>query len=101
MALASVPALKGTIHEKMVVASVDGQEIGLTAVEDGRIAATAVNPASMVHMMALAIGRFIVLNEEKIDAVPPEIPLPTPLVSKEAGNLARIRDLADPKHALL
>jgi len=101
MALASVPALKGTVHEKMVVASVDGQEIGLAAVEDGRIGATAINPASMVHMMSLVIGRFIVLNEEKIDDVPLEIPLPTPLVSKEAGNLARIRYLADPKHALV
>lgn len=101
MALASVPALKGTIHEKMVVASVDGQEIGLAAVEDGRIAATTINPASMVHMMALVIGRFIAVNGEKIDDVPPEFPLPAPLVSKEAGNLARIRYLADPKHALV
>jgi len=101
MALASVPALKGTIHEKMVIASVDGQEIGLAAVEDGRIAATTINPASMVHMMSLVIGRFIVVNGEKIDDVPPEIPLPTPLVSKEAGNLARVRYLADPRHGLV
>jgi len=101
MALASIPALEGTIHKDMVVTSVDGQEIGLAAVEDGRIAATAVNPASAVHMMALAIGRYIVINGEKIDDVPDEFPLPTPLVSKEAGNLARIRYLADPKHALV
>ena len=69
--------------------------------EDGRIAATTINPASMVHMMSLVIGRFIVVNGEKIDDVPPEIPLPTPLVSKEVGNLARVRYLADPRHGLV
>jgi len=101
MALACIPALKGTVHEKMVITAVDGQEVGLTAVRDGRLAATAVNPTSMIHMMSLVVGQFIVRNAEKLTDVPLEIPLPNPLVSKEAGNLDAMFYMSDVKHCLV
>ena len=101
MALACVPALKGTIHEKMIVTSVDGQAEGLGGIRDGRIAATAVNPTSTLHMTSVVIGQFIARNKEKLNDVPLHISLPSPLVSKEAGNLDAMFYMSDPKHCLV
>jgi len=101
MALACVPALPGTEHENMVVTAVDGQVGGLTGVKEGKLGATSVNPAGMIHGWAVVIGQFIVRNREKIDDLPLEIVLPSPLVSKEAGNLDAMFYLTDEKHCLL
>jgi len=101
MALASIRALKGTPHEKMIVTACDGQEVGLTAVGDGRLAATTVNPTCMIHMMSLVVGQFICRNKEQFDDLPARIPLPCPLVSKEAGNIDAMFYLSDPKHCLM
>jgi len=101
MALACAPALKGTPHEKMVITAIDGQKDGLMGVRDDRLAATAVNPTCMIHMMAVVVGQFICRNQEKIEDLPVEIPLPCPLVSKEAGNLEAMFYLSDPKHCLV
>ena len=101
MALACVPALKGTPHEKMVVTGVDGQEDGLNGVRDGRLAATTLNPSSLVHMTSLVIGQFIVRNKETVADLPLEIPLPTPLVSKETGNIDAMLYMSGPKHCLV
>jgi ribose transport system substrate-binding protein len=101
MALACVPALAGTIHEKMVITAVDGQKEGLDAVRSGALAATTVNPVCLIHMTSLVVGQFIVRNQEPIDAVPLEIVTPGPLVSRESGNLEAMLYLADPKHCLV
>lgn len=101
MALACVPALEGTIHKDMVITAVDGQKEGLTAVADGRLAATTVNPVCLIHMTALVIGQFIVRNQEPVDALPLEIITPGPLVSKETGNLQAMQYLADPRHCMV
>ena len=101
MALACVPAIEGTKHAKMVVTGVDGQEDGLNGVRDGRLAATTINPSSMVHMTALVVGQFIVRNQEKVADLPLEIPLPTPLVSKETGNIDAMLYMSGPKHCLV
>ncbi len=101
MALACLPALEGTPHEKMVVTAVDGQKEGLAAIREGTLAATTVNPVCLIHMTALAIGQFIVRNGEKVDQLPLEIITPGPLVSQEAGNLDAMLYLADPKHCLV
>jgi ribose transport system substrate-binding protein len=101
MALACVPALAGTKHEGMVITSVDGQVAGLTGVKEGKLGATSVNPAGMIHGWAVMIGQFIVRNQEKIDDLPLEITVPSPLVSKEAGNLEAMFYLTDAKHCLV
>jgi len=101
MALACVPALKGTPHEKMVVTAVDGQKEGLEGIRGGRLAATTVNPVCLIHMTALALGQFIVRNKEAVDAVPAQIITPGPLVSRESGNLDAQLYLADPRHCLV
>ena len=101
MALACVPALAGTRHEKMVVTGVDGQKAGLSGVRDGQLAATSVNPTCMIHGYSLILGQFIVRNGEKIDEVPRQILLPCPLVSKESGNLEAMFFLSDPRHCLV
>jgi len=102
MALACTPALKkNSPHEGMVMTAVDGQKKGLAAVRDGVLAATSVNPTCMIHMMALVVGQFIVRNGETIDDVPLHIPLPGPLVTKEAGNIEAMFYLSDPKHCLV
>jgi len=101
MALACVPALAGTKHKDMVITSVDGQNEGLTAVRDGRLAATVVNPSSMLHMTSLVVGQFIVRNGEKADDLPLEITLPSTLVSRESGNIDAMFYLSDLKHCLL
>jgi ribose transport system substrate-binding protein len=101
MALACVPALNGSRHAGMVITAVDGQEAGLTAVRDGKLAATVVNPTSMIHGWSLTIGQFIVRNDEKIDDVPLEITCPSPLVAQELGNVDAMLYLADPRHCLV
>jgi len=101
MALACVPALAGTRHEKMVITAVDGQKDGLNGVRDGRLAATTVNPTAMIHMMGLVIGQFIVRNREPLDQVPLDIPLPCPLVARDTGNLDAMFFLSDPRHSLI
>lgn len=101
MALACLPALKGTPHEAMVVTAVDGQKEGLAAVRDGALAATTVNPVCLIHMTSLVIGQFIVRNQEPIEQVPLEIVTPGPLVSRESGNLEAMLYLADPLHCLV
>ncbi|NUQ60969.1 MAG: sugar ABC transporter substrate-binding protein [Pirellulales bacterium] len=101
MALACTPALAGSRHEKMVVTAVDGQKAGLTGVRDGLLAATSVNPTCMIHGYSLIVGQFIVRNKEKIDEVPKQIILPSPLVSKESGNLDAMFFLSDPRHCLV
>ena len=68
---------------------------------DGRLAATTENPTSMIHMMGLVVGQFIVRNREPIDEVPVEIPLPCPLVAKDTGNLEAMFYLSDPRHCLI
>ena len=101
MALASAPALRGTIHKDMVIAAVDGQKQGLTGVREGQIACTATNPVCQIHQFALVIGQFIARNNEKIEDLPVEIMLPSVLVSKEAGNLDAMFYLSDPKHCMM
>jgi ribose transport system substrate-binding protein len=101
MALACHPALANSIHKNMVITAVDGQKEGLSGVRDGRLAATAVNPTCMLHMLGLVIGQFLVRNQEKVDEVPLEIPCACPLVSREAGNLEAMFYLSDPKHCLV
>jgi ribose transport system substrate-binding protein len=101
MALACYPALAGTRHEKLVITAVDGQKDGLCGVRDGRLAATTVNPTSMIHMMGLVVGQFIARNHEPIDQVPLNIPLPCPLVAKDADNLDAMFYLSDPRHCLI
>jgi ribose transport system substrate-binding protein len=101
MALASIPALKGTPHEGMVVAAVDAQKQGLTGVREGLLACTATNPGCQIHQLALVIGQFIARNGEKIEDLPIEITLPTILVSKEAGNLDAILYLSNPTHCVM
>ncbi len=101
MALAAIEALKGSRHEGMVVTAVDGQKEGLTAIRDGRLAATTVNPVCLIHMTSLVIGQFIVRNKEKVEDLPQRIVTPGPLVSKETGNLEAQLYLADPKHCLV
>jgi len=101
MALACYPALAGTIHQKMVITAVDGQKEGLTGVRDGRLAATTVNPTCMLHSWALIVGQFLVRNREKIEDVPLEIQCPSPLVSKDSGNLDAMFWLSDPKHCMV
>jgi len=101
MALACVPALANTLHKNMVITAVDGQKDGLSGVRDGRLAATTVNPTCMIHVWSLVIGRFIVLNGEKLDGLPLEIPCPCPLVSKDSGNLDAMFYLSDPRHCMV
>jgi ribose transport system substrate-binding protein len=102
MALGSIPALKGTIHEKTVVVAVDGQRDGLDAVKNGVLAATTVNPVCRIHQTALFLGQFIVRNKEKLDSVPLEIITPGPLVT---GDNPRVLEamyyLADPAHCIV
>lgn len=101
MALACVPALKGTPHDKMIVTAVDGQREGLEGIRDGRLAATTVNPVCLIHMTALALGQFIVRNGEGVEELPREIITPGPLVSLDTGNLEAQLYLADPRHCLV
>lgn len=101
MALACIPGLAGTVHQKMVVTAVDGQKEGLTGLREGKLAATTVNPTCMLHSWALIVGQFIVRNREKIEDVPLEIPCPSPLVAKETGNLDAMFWLSDPKHCMV
>ena len=101
MALACLPALRNTIHEKMVVTAVDGQKEGLQAVRDRGLAATTVNPVCLIHKTALEIGQFIVRNSESVDEAPLEIITPGPLVSRESGNLDAMLYLADPRHCMV
>jgi hypothetical protein len=85
----------------MVITAVDGQEQGLTAVRDGELAATVVNPSGMIHAWSLIIGQFIVRNGEQVDDLPLEIICPSTLVARETGNLEAILYLADPRHGLI
>lgn len=101
MALACVPAIRGTIHEKMVITAVDGQKEGLLAIADGSLAATTVNPVCLIHMTSLVLGQFIARNKEQADQVPLEIVTPGPLVSRESGNLEAMLYLADPAHCMV
>lgn len=102
MALASVPALKGTIHEKMLVAAVDGQKEGLDAVKNGVLAATSVNPVCRIHRTALFLGQFFARNKEKIDQAPMEIITPGPLVTLDnPRTLEAMYYLADPTHCIV
>jgi ribose transport system substrate-binding protein len=101
MALACLPALEGTVHEKMVVTAVDGQKEGLAAIREGKLAATTVNPVCLIHMTALVMGQFIARNKEPVESVPLEIITPGPLVSLDTGNLPAMLYLADPRHCLV
>ncbi|MBS0205290.1 MAG: sugar ABC transporter substrate-binding protein [Planctomycetes bacterium] len=102
MALASVPALKGTIHEKMLVAAVDGQKEGLDAVKNGVLAATSVNPVCRIHRTALFLGQFFARNKETMDQAPMEIITPGPLVTLDSPRtLEAMYYLADPTHCIV
>ncbi len=102
MALASAPAIKGTIHKDMQIVAVDGQKEGLEAVQNGVLAATTVNPVCRIHRTSLFIGQFIARNGEKVDTVPMEVITPGPLCSKDHPNdLAAMFYLADPTHCIV
>ncbi len=102
MALASVPALKGTIHEKMLVVAVDGQKAGLDAVKNGVLAATSVNPVCRIHRTALFLGQFFARNKETMEQAPLEIITPGPLVIPETPRvLEAMYYLADPMHCIV
>lgn len=102
MALASIPALKGTIHEKMLVAAVDGQKEGLDAVKNGVLAATSVNPVCRIHRTALFLGQFFARNKESVDQAPLEIITPGPLVTLDSPRtLEAMYYLADPAHCIV
>ena len=102
MALGAIPALKGTIHEKMVVVAVDGQKDGLDAIKNGSLAASAVNPVCRIHQTSLFLGQFIARNKEKMESVPLEIITPGPLVTADDPRaLEAMYYLADPLHCLV
>ncbi|HLJ11479.1 MAG TPA: sugar ABC transporter substrate-binding protein [Planctomycetaceae bacterium] len=102
MALACLPALKDSIHHKMVVTAVDGQKEGLLAVREGQLAATTVNPVCLIHQTSLIVGQFIVRNQEPVDSLPLEIVTPGPLVSLERKNiLDAMFYLSDPQHCMV
>ena len=102
MALGAIPALKGTIHEKMLVVAVDGQKEGLDAIKNGVLAASAVNPVCRIHQTALFLGQFIARNKEQIDSLPLEIITPGPLVTAENPRvLEAMYYLADPVHCIV
>ncbi len=101
MALACVPALNGTRHASMVVTAVDGQQAGLAAVRDGKLAATVVEPTGMIYAWSLIIGQFIVRGGEQVDDLPMEVICPSPLVAREIGNIDAMLYLADPSHCLI
>lgn len=102
MALGSIPALKGTIHEKMVVVGVDGQKDGLDGVKNGLLAATSVNPVCRIHQTALLLGLFISRNKEAIQTIPLEIITPGPLVTADNPLvLEAMYYLADPLHCIV
>jgi ribose transport system substrate-binding protein len=101
MALACIPALANSIHRDMAITAVDGQKEGLTAVRDGSLAATTVNPVCRIHRTALTIGQFIVRNQESLDEVPPLVITPGPLVTQESGNLEAMFYLADPRRGMV
>ncbi len=101
MALACVPAVKGTVHEKMVFVGVDGQRHGLEGVQQGLLHATTVNPVCLIHFWALAIGRYIALNRESPEQVPQVITVPSPLVTRDNGMLEAMFYLAAPEHCLM
>lgn len=102
MALGAIPALKGTIHEKMVVVAVDGQKDGLDAIKSGVLSASAVNPVCRIHQTSLFLGQFIVRNKEKLDTVPMEIITPGPLVTADNPLvLQAMYYLADPLHCIV
>jgi len=102
MALASVPALKGTIHEKMLVVAVDGQKEGLDAVKNGVLAATSVNPVCHIHRTALFLGQFFARNKEAVETAPLEIITPGPLVTADNPRvLEAMYYLADPAHCIV
>ncbi len=101
MALACTAAVKGTVHEKMVFVGVDGQRHGLQGVQQGRLAATTVNPVCLIHFWALAIGRYIVTRRESPEQVPQVVTVPSPLVTQDNGMLEAMFYLADPAHCLM
>ncbi|MFO0948990.1 MAG: sugar ABC transporter substrate-binding protein [Planctomycetota bacterium] len=101
MALASIPAIRNTIHKDMVVTAVDGQKEGLLAVKNGELAATTVNPVCLIHKTSLILGQFIARNKESMESVPREIITPGPLVAKDTGNLEAMLYLADPNHCMV
>ena len=102
MALGSIPALKGTIHEKMIVVAVDGQKDGLDAIKNGTLAASAVNPVCRIHQTSLFLGHFIARNKEAVDSVPLEIITPGPLVTMDDPRaLEAMYYLADPLHCMV
>ncbi|WP_397571333.1 sugar ABC transporter substrate-binding protein [Schlesneria sp. T3-172] len=102
MALGAIPALKGTIHEKMIVVAVDGQKDGLDAIRAGTLAASAVNPVCRIHQTALFLGHFIARNKESVDSVPLEIITPGPLVTMDDPQaLQAMYYLADPLHCMV
>ena len=101
MALACIPALANSIHKDMVITAVDGQKEGLTAVRDGSLAATTVNPVCRIHRTALTLGQFMVRNQETLEDVPPLIITPGPLVTLETENLDAMLYLADPRRGMV
>ncbi len=102
MALGSVPALKGTIHEKMLVAAVDGQKAGLDAVKNGVLAATSVNPVCRIHQTSLFLGQFFVRNKETLEQAPLEIITPGPLLTLDNPRiLEAMYYLADAAHGIV
>lgn len=101
MAIACVDARQGTPHETMLIVGIDGQKEGLTAIRDGKLAATTVNPTGLIHFTALAVGQFIARGKEKIEELPLELVTPGPLVSLDTGNLEAMFYLSDPRHALV
>ena len=52
-------------------------------------------------MTALALGQFIVRNDEPADFVPPEIIMPGPLVTRTTAKLESMLYLADPEYCML
>ncbi|NQU24277.1 MAG: sugar ABC transporter substrate-binding protein [Candidatus Nealsonbacteria bacterium] len=100
MAMACATARKGP-YKDMVFTAVDGQTAGQEGIRSGALAATVVNPAAMIHGWSLIIGQFIVRNQEKIEDVPLEITVPSPLVTKEAGNVDAVAYLGSAEHCLM
>ena len=100
MAMACVQARKGP-YKDMVFTAIDGQAAGQEGVRNGSLAATVVNPTAMIHGWSLIIGQFIVRNQEKIEDVPLEITVPSPLITREAGNVDAVAYLGSAEHCLM
>lgn len=87
MATAAIQAIRRSGQERDIVfGSIDGQDTGINGVRKGDLVVSVMNPSGRIHWESLMVGYLAVAEGQKMEDVPAEVLVDSPVITKETAD---------------